>query len=109
MSSSASDLEDFYVHTVTVDVVTGGGPWGDTVQESDPLRCFIDDSRSFVRDNNGAEVVSSTTITAPPEYAALFAPGVTVHLPNRDARVIAVAVADSKDLDLPDHIEVSLT
>ena len=106
---SAQDLEDFYVHTVTVDVVTGGGPWGDNVQESDPLRCFIDESRSFVRDNNGAEVVSSTTITAPPEHAALFTPGVTVHLPHRDARVIAVAVADSKALDLPDHIEVSLT
>lgn len=109
MSSSASDLEDFYVHTVTVDVVTGGGPWGDTVQESDPLRCFIDDSRSFVRDNNGTEVVSSTTITAPPEYADLFTPAAGVNLPNRKAEVIAVAIADSKDLDLPDHIEVSLT
>lgn len=106
---SANDLEDFYVHTVTVDVVTSGGPWGDEVTTSEPLRCFIDDSRSFVRDSNGTEVVSSTTITAPPEYAALFTPGASVHLPNRTASVIAVAVADSKDLDLPDHIEVSLT
>lgn len=106
---SAQDLEDFYVHTVTVDVVTSGGPWGNEVTTSDPVRCFIDDSRSFVRDSNGTEVVSSTTITAPPEYAAMFGPGVGVNLPNRKAEVIAVAVADSKALDLPDHIEVSLT
>lgn len=106
---SAQDLEDFYVHTVTVDVVTSGGPWGDEVTTSDPLRCFIDDSRSFVRDSNGTEVVSSTTITAPPEYSDMFTPGAAVNLPSRTASVIAVAVADSKDLDLPDHIEVSLT
>lgn len=107
--SAAEDLEEFYVHTVTVDVVTGGGPWGDEVTTSDPLRCFVDDSRSFVRDSNGVEVVSSTTITAPPEYRENFTPGTTVHLPHRDAQVIAVAVADSAALDLPDHIEVALT
>lgn len=106
---SADDLEEFYVHTVTVDVVTSGGPWGDEVTTSDPLRCFVADKRVFVRDENGTEVVSSTTITAPPEYRELFTPGATVHLPHRDAEVIAVANADSGPLDLPDHIAVNLT
>ena len=106
---SAEDLEDFYFHSVTVDVVTSGGSWGDTVEPSQPLRCFIDEGRSIVRDSNGAEVVSSTTITFPPEYADLLNPGGTVHLPDRAAGIIAVSRADSGPLDLPDHIEVSLT
>ena len=106
---SAEDLEEFYVHTVTVDTTISTGPWGDEVTTSEPLRCFVDDSRSYVRDSNGAEVVSSTTITAPPEFRELFTPGATVHLPHRDAQVIAVAVADSGDMDLPDHIEIALT
>lgn len=108
--SAADELEEFYVHTVTVELPGTAGPWGDTPGgTSEPMRCFIDDTRQLVRDAQGAETVSSTTITAPREYFGVFTPGTTVHLTHRDAEVISVADADSRTLDLPDHIEVSLT
>lgn len=108
--SAADDLEEFYVHTVTVDLPGTTGPWGDVPGGvSEPMRCFVDDTRQLVRDAQGTEIVSSTTITAPREYFDAFNPGTTVHLPHRDAEVITVADADSRELDLPDHIEIMLT
>jgi hypothetical protein len=108
--SAADDLEEFYVHTVTATPPGVEGPWGVTPGEtSDPLRCFIDDTRRLVRDQQGTETVSSTTLTAPREYFDAFPLGATVHLPHRDAEVIAIADAESGPLDLPDHIEVILT
>jgi hypothetical protein len=106
---SADDLEEFYVHTVDVETFEGGGSWGESYTPHPGLRCFIDDSRRLVRDGQGAEVVSETTITAPPEYAPLFTPGSRVILPHRAASVITVAVAESGGLDLPDHVEAALT
>lgn len=108
--SGADELEEFYVHTVTVDLPGTEGGWGSTPgRTSEPLRCFIDDSRRLVRDAQGTEVVSETTLTGPREHLALFSLGATVHLPHRDAEVIHVADASSGALDLPDHIEVMLT
>lgn len=106
---SAAELEDFYVHTVAVRTLTGSGAWGDTYEDHAGVRCFVDDSRTMVRDEQGTEVVSSSTLTCPVEYAGIFAPGSTVALPHREATVIGVAHAESGPLDLPDHIEVALT
>jgi hypothetical protein len=108
--SAADELEEFYVHTVTVETPGAEGPWGNEPgTTSDPLRCFVDDTRRLVRDAQGTEVVSESSLTAPPEFFTEFTVGATVNLPHRQAEVISVGVADSAGLDLPDHIEVMLT
>lgn len=107
--SSAGELEEFYVHTITVQTLTGNGAWGPTYETTENVRCFIDETRTIVRDAQGAEVISETTVTAPPEYAGIFLPGSLVTLPTREATVIKAGHASSGPLDLPDHVEVWLT
>ncbi|GAA3705400.1 hypothetical protein GCM10023081_46790 [Arthrobacter ginkgonis] len=104
-----TELDDFYVHTVTVHTLTSQGAWGDDYTPTAGVKCFIDDTRTLVRDGQGAEVISETNLTAPPYYASLFKPGSTVDLPSRTATVIKAGLADSGPLELPDHIEVWLT
>lgn len=107
--STADELEEFYVHTVTVNTLTGAGAWGDTYETHAGVRCFIDETRALVRDAQGSEVISETTLTLPTEYAGIFLPGSTVDLPDRTATLIKAGAATSGPLDLPDHIEVHLT
>ena len=108
--SAADELDEFYVHEVTVELPGVEGPWGaEPGGTSDLIRCFVDDTRRLVRDAQGTETVSESSLTAPPEFFDQFTPGATVNLPHRKAEVISVGVADSAGLDLPDHIEVYLT
>ncbi|WP_313816350.1 hypothetical protein [Citricoccus sp.] len=106
---SAADLEEFYVHQATVRTLQSGGAWGDTFAPDRAARCFIDETRTLVRDGTGAEVISETTLTTPPEYDGWFLPGSEVDLPKRTATVIKAGLANSGPLDLPDHLEVALT
>lgn len=107
--STADELEDFYDKTVTVRTLTGTDSWGDQWETHENIRCFTDETRTLVRDGQGAEVISETTLTAPHEYAGIFTPGSEVILPTRTAAVIKAAVADPGLLDLPAHVEVNLT
>ncbi|UTT40250.1 hypothetical protein NMP99_03055 [Glutamicibacter mishrai] len=107
--SAADELEDFYDKTVTVRTLVGSDSWGDQWTETTGVRCFLDETRTLVRDGAGAEVISETTLTGPPEYASLFTPGSEVILPTRTANVIKAGVADPGLLDLPAHVEVALT
>lgn len=107
--SAADQLEDFYDKTVTVRTLVGSDSWGDQWDETTGVRCFLDETRTLVRDGAGAEVISETTLTGPPEYASLFTPGSEVILPTRTANVIKAGVADPGLLDLPAHVEVALT
>ncbi|MBM7767357.1 hypothetical protein [Glutamicibacter nicotianae] len=107
--TAADELEDFYDKTVTVRTLTGTGSWGDTWEETTGVRCFADETRTQVRDGAGAEVISETTLTCPPEYAGIFKPGSEVILPTRTAFVIKAGIADPGLLDLPAHVEVNLT
>lgn len=107
---SAGELEDFYVLTVTTEAPGVEGPWGaEPGATSPPLRCFIDDTRRLIRDAQGTEVVSESVLTAPKELLEHFPVGARVNLPHRKAEVVAVGVAESGDLDLPDHLEAYLT
>lgn len=101
------DLAEFLVHTVTVEPFEGesgyGGPvYGPPVDTT----CFVDETTRMVRDGNGTETVSSTTI-----YAAKDAPitgGSRVTLPSGDATtVISTSRHNSGPLDLPDHLEAA--
>ncbi|WP_394253637.1 hypothetical protein [Arthrobacter pityocampae] len=108
--SAADELEEFYVHEVTVEGEGTEGPWGtEPGGTSDPVRCFIDDTRRLVRDAQGTETVSESSLTAPPEFFDQFKPGATVNLPHRQAEVISVGLAESHGMDLPDHLEAYLT
>lgn len=108
---SADDLADFYVHTATVQTKTGTGSRGDIfAPASAPIPCFTDDSRKLVRDKDGQQIVSESTLYTYPANATLFTPGSKVTIgTGRTAIVIRVNVNDSGDLDLPDHVAVSLT
>lgn len=108
--SAADELEEFFVHSVTVVTPGEEGPWGPSEgTTSDPLRCFIDDTRRLVRDQQGTEVVSESSLTGPLEHHDQYPVGATVNLPYRQAEVISVSVADGRSLDLPDHVQVFVT
>lgn len=107
---NGEDLEEFYVHTVTVETYAGATSWGETwAAESDDVPCFVDDTVRRTRDAAGAEVVSTATVYAPVQEAARFSPGSRVHLADRVADVIGRNTRTSGVLGLPDHVEVTLT
>lgn len=107
--SAADEIAEFYVHSVTVERLAGAQPWGDVYDPPVTVRCFVDEDRRFVRDGAGREVVSEATLTAPPEAAQHFTPGSVVTVNGRRAQVIKAARAESHDLGLPDHTEITLT
>lgn len=108
--SAEDELGEFYVHTVTVETFLGSGPYGDAYEpESDPIHCFIDESRRFVRSSTGEQVVSETTLTMGKEHYDRFKPESVVHVNGHESTVITRSLADSGDLDLPDHLSVSLS
>jgi hypothetical protein len=105
----STDLAGFWVHTITVKTYLGSGTLGAVYAPPVEVACFVDDKRSLVRDGQGAEIISETTVYAPVGAHALT-PESLVTLPSaREATVITVAARQSGDLALPDHIEAALT
>lgn len=103
-------IAELFIHAVTVETYAGSGAYGDTWQpESEPVPCFIDESRRLVRDQHGAEVTSETTILTTLGAADKFTPGSRVHVRDRVATVIGRSRFDGEALDLPSHTEVNLT
>ncbi|WP_454728988.1 hypothetical protein [Cellulosimicrobium protaetiae] len=104
--STADELDDFLVHTVTVVPLIGSGGMGDA--HGPPVAgvpCLVDETTRLVRDRTGAQVVSSATV-----YASTTAPdvppGSLITLPSgRTSVVLAEARRTSGPLDLPDHFE----
>jgi hypothetical protein len=95
-------------HEVTVEPLTGEGPFGAILGPAVRVRCFADDKRRLVRDATGNEVTSSTTLYAPLDTAAPV--GSRVTLPDgRKATVLQALRRDGGGLPTPDHLEVALT
>lgn len=94
-------------HTVTVEALTGEGPFGPTFGDPVEVRCFVDERRQFVRDNEGSEVVSSTTVYMPLNTTCPVGSKVTAN--GRTATVLASSRRDGGGLPTPDHLEVNLT
>lgn len=103
-----SGLEDFFVHTVTVEPLTGSGGEGDVFAAPVTMACFVEDDRRLVRGPDGREVISETTLYAPAGTTSLQ-PGSRITLASRVATVIAAAVLDGGALGLPDHVVANLT
>ncbi|MBG0830515.1 hypothetical protein HS041_22395 [Planomonospora sp. ID67723] len=94
-------------HTVTVEPLTGEGPYGPEYGPAAEVRCFIDDKRRLVRDKTGAQVVSETTVFMP--LATTCPVGSRVTLPTgRESTVLTSLRRDGGGLPTPDHLEVNL-
>lgn len=97
-------------HRVTVKPYLGSGAEGDSYGTGIPdVACMLDDTRKLVRNSDGAEVVSETTLITRLAQAAHFAPGSEVILPRRTAYVIGVAERTDGGLGAWQHLEVVLT
>lgn len=107
-----NDLDEFWVHTATVQTYTGEAATGPVYAAGVTIDCFVDDARKLVIAASGEQLASSTTIYAPLSTATLFAAGSLVTSPafgdGRTARVVDVNALDAGSLDLPDHVEVNL-
>lgn len=78
-------LRKFYRDTVSVRAKEGiYDTYGAPVQ----VTCMVDETTRLVRGADGAEVVSSSTIYAPPERAAVLVQGAEVTLPSGDVTSI---------------------
>lgn len=109
-----SAIDDFYVHTVTVETLTGTDGYGREIFAAPVILTppdtgvFVEQKRRMVRDANGAEVISETTVYGRPEAAGQFLPGSRVTYRGATSHVITTSLHDSGDLALPDHIQVAL-
>lgn len=96
----------FMPHTVTVEPFVGDGAYGPVYGDPATVRCLIDDTRRMVRDTDGVEVVSETTLFADVDANVPVQSKVTVR--GRDTWVIATKVQDGGGLATPNHLEASL-
>jgi hypothetical protein len=117
---SDNDFDEFFVHTASVEKWLGTGSNGDVyASPAVVIQCFADDSRKLVRNANGEQVISETTLYTSILNAPLFVEKSRITVlgdsdsdeltPGRASLVIKVNANDSGDLDLPDHLAVSLT
>ncbi|MEV7011546.1 hypothetical protein [Streptosporangium sp. NPDC051022] len=93
-------------HQVLVEPFTGEGPYGPELGEQTLIRCFIDHKRRLVRNAEGAEVVSETTVIMPLD--TVCPAGSRVIIGDRASTVITSARRDGGGLPVPDHLEVVL-
>ena len=105
----ADDLAQFYVHTVTVTPLSGGGSYGDVEGPPQDVVGFLSSTTRLVRSGSGEQTVAQATFRTSVDHFALFPPSSTVVLPDeRVTTVIGRARHDAPGLDLPDHLEVTL-
>lgn len=92
-----SSLDDFFFpHSVTVRDRTLGGGMGGGFRHPRSLRAEVKDQKRLVRDKNGAEVVSSTSVTVALDAEVPLGSEVTVWLGTADERS-AFVIATSRD------------
>lgn len=103
-----SDLDAFWVHTATIETFTGAGAYGDVFASPVTVSCFVDPSRRLIRNANGEQVVSESTLYTPVTNAALFTNDSRVTVNGVVARVVKVNTLTSGVLDLPDHTAINL-
>lgn len=105
-----SGIEDFYVHTVTVETHLGTGANGDVYAAPTVVTCYVDGSTQLIRNTNGEQVVSNTHVYCPIADGAKFTPDSRVTLQSgRTAQVITTNQLDAPGLGLPEHTAVYLT
>ncbi|MFE3449627.1 hypothetical protein ACFXJ8_11895 [Nonomuraea sp. NPDC059194] len=93
-------------HTVIVEPFEGEGPFGPEFGDQVTERAFIDEKRRLVRDAEGVEVVSETTVYM--RLAATCPAGSRMIVNGRLTYVITASRRDGGGLPTPDHLEVAL-
>lgn len=95
---------------VSVQTYADGGGWGEGHSPARSTRCLLDARRRLVRDRNGEQVVSETTIllhpVITPDAEAMFATGSLVTVRGRESEVITVSPAISRGRVV--YVEVAL-
>lgn len=105
--------QNLLVHTVTVRRFLGSGATGNLYAPAASIPCFVEDNRQLVRNTDGREVVSQTTVYAAPE-TAYIPPESEVDVPPigafpaRTTTVIRSTNHDGGGLATPDHVEANL-
>lgn len=100
----------WFVNTVTVETYLGETAKGPSYAAATDVACWVEDETRLIRNADGSEVVSSATVYAPLDAAAMFPPKSKVTTSTRTAFVIATNALDSGSLDLElDHVQISLT
>ncbi|MER6505896.1 hypothetical protein ABT158_03745 [Nonomuraea sp. NPDC001636] len=92
-------------HTATIEPFRGNGAYGPVYEppiEDEP--CLIDDERRMVRDDEGTEVVSDTTIFFLPGTRCPAGSRITAN--GRQMIAITSFNRDGGRLPTPDHVEV---
>lgn len=103
-----SGVEDFYVHTVTVETWLGTGAAGDVYQVPASVAGFMEGKVKLVRDSTGQQVTAASTFYCTTVDGARFTPDSKVTSGGRVSRVISQNVNDAPGLDLPEHAEIYL-
>lgn len=110
-----SELDEFYVHRVTVEMKQGSTGMGEPITvHSEPIPCFIRNATRLIRDQNGQHLIGSTEITCDNSYASRFVQDSDVYqLDGDDNRtrlgaVQLVDIAESGDMQLPDHTTITI-
>lgn len=93
-------------HEVLVEPFEGTGPFGPQYGDQVTERAFVDEKRRLVRDAQGAEVVSETTVYMRLDAVCPAESRVTVN--DRTTYVITASRRDGGGLPTPDHLEVNL-
>lgn len=118
---SDNDLDEFFMQTASVETFKGTNGYGEdtfappvTLDPADTSvrptgnGCWIDGSRRLVRASTGEQVVSESTLYTFLDNGPLFEPNSRVTINGIQSRVIRTNLNTSGDLDLPDHVAVSL-
>jgi hypothetical protein len=108
-----SDLDAFYVHTLTVQTYQGEGSDGPMYAAGVAVPGFLDTTANLVRTGSSDEATAASSMFyCAPTYAALFSVQSLVASASLagDGKAIVVKVnsLDSGTMSLPDHVEVTL-
>ncbi len=91
-------------HQAQIEPFEGDGAYGPVYGAAVTVNCLVDDERRMVRDAQGAETVSDTTIFFPPRTRCPEGSRVTVN--GRVTTAITSFSRDGGGLPTPDHVEV---
>jgi hypothetical protein len=102
------DLDEFFVHTITVRTFLGEGANGAIYADPVDVPCFVDGGVKVVRTSTGEQQVVNAPVYAALEHAGTLTARSQVTVQGRSARILAATVYDSGSLDLPDHVQLTL-